>query len=120
MKRMTCAIVLACVTCMIAGSPLCAAAGTKHAQNGLQLSIMTPDPSSIVDRFSIDVNFRGSSVETVELYLDNALVAKRQLNTSQTRGIISFTLDAMQLTEGSHEVLVKAFGPNGKPTTSIA
>src|SRR5207248_6397474 len=77
-----------------------------------------PHPSSIGDRLSLDVSFRGSPVETVELYLDNALVAKRQIGAAQARGIITFTLETMYLTEGPHNVVVRAYSSDGKSASS--
>jgi hypothetical protein len=63
---------------------------------------------------SLDVSYRGEAVETVELYLDNALVAQRRINTTQARGIISFGLETVLLTAGTHDVTVKAYGVDGK------
>jgi LysM repeat protein len=115
MKRLACALVLAVSGMLVLGSPHIARAEPSKNQGSLQLTILTPDSNSIVDRMALDVSFRGNSVERVELYLDGNLVAQRQLSTSQTRGVISFSLDTMQISEGSHDVLVKAFGPDGKP-----
>jgi LysM repeat protein len=83
---------------------------------GLQLSLQTPDASSISDRMTLDVSFRGGIIDAVELYLDGALVTKRQLANRQTRGILSFELETLLLAEGSHDVLVKAFAADGKTT----
>jgi LysM repeat protein len=115
MKRLACAFVLAGSALLVIGSPLELRADPSKNQGSLQLSILTPDSGSIVDRMSLDVSFKGNTVERVELYLDGNLVAQRQLSTAQSRGVISFSLDTMQLTEGSHDVQVKAFGPDGKP-----
>src|SRR5207244_2740750 len=84
-------------------------------QGSLQLSIISPDAGAIADRVALDVSFKGGTVERVELYLDGNLAAQRQLSTTLSRGVITFSLDAVQLTEGGHDVLVKAFGPDGKP-----
>ncbi len=117
MNRLACAIVLA-------GTALLGAVGQNAAyaapsQGALQLSIISPDAGSIADRVALDVSFRGGNVERVELYLDGNLAAQRQLNTAQPRGVITFSLDAVQLTEGSHDVLVKAYGSEGKPATAF-
>src|SRR5438874_8977953 len=114
MNRLACAFVLAGSGLLVIGIPQNARAAPSKNQSALQLSILTPDPSSIVDRLSLDVSFRGSSVERVELYLDSNLVAQRQLSTTNTRGVITLSMDVMQLTEGHHDVQVKAYGPDGK------
>lgn len=115
MKTLACALALAGGLSVMSITPHAAYAAQARAPSGLQLSVLTPDPGSIGDRMSLDVTFRGGAVETVELYLDNALVAKRQLGTAQSRGVITFTLDTILLAEGSHEVQVKAYGADGRP-----
>ncbi|HXG23297.1 MAG TPA: Ig-like domain-containing protein, partial [Chthonomonadales bacterium] len=118
MKRLACALVLIGMASALAISSSDARAAPRRAVDDIQLSIITPDPGSIGDRMSLDVSFRGSPVETIELYLDNALVAKRQLSSAQTRGIVTFTVDTVLLTEGAHEILVRAYSPTGKVFTA--
>src|SRR5436309_12530446 len=109
MKRMACAWSLACAACAFLVCPNVVRAGPQHVPTppNLQLSILTPDPSMILDRVSLDVSFRGTPVDTVELYIDGKLAAKRQISTAQSRGVISFSLEALELTEGMHNVEVK-------------
>lgn len=95
-------------------------AALPRAQGTLKLSVIAPDPSSIGDRLSLDVSFRGGAVEAVEVYLDGALAAKRQLATVQTHGVMTFVLDTTLLTEGDHDLLIKAFDPDGNPVTAPA
>jgi hypothetical protein len=118
MKRLACALVLIGVASALAIGPSDARAAPRRVADDIQLSIITPDPSSIGDRISLDVSFRGSPVETIELYLDNALVAKRQLSSAQTRGIVTFTVDTVLLAEGAHDILVKASTPTGKTVSA--
>lgn len=118
MKRLACALALSGAVCAMVSSAPGALAAPARSSSGLQLSVITPDPDTIADRLSLDVSFRGGHVEAVELYLDNALVAKRQLGTAQSRGIITFSLDTVLLSEGSHDLLVKAVGPDGKSVTT--
>src|SRR5205807_1620452 len=47
-------------------------------------------------------------------------VAKKQLNTADSRGIITFTLETLRLHEGIHTVQVRAVAPNGASATSTA
>ena len=92
-------------------------ASSKVAQGGLQLNVIAPDPATIGDRLSLDVSYRGGAVSAVEVYLDGALVAKRQLAGAQTHGVMTFVLETMLLTEGDHEVVIKAFGTDGRAVT---
>src|SRR5687768_9751073 len=120
MNRLACALLVAVSACLLAGTTSAASALSQKAAGPLQLSITTPDPSTIADRVTLDVSFRGSSVESVELYIDGKLEHRGDLNVSQTRGVISFKLDARQYLAGTHDVLVKAFGPDGKPVSATA
>lgn len=114
MKRSACAFGLAALWCLSTVVAPRAASAQTRATSGLQLSVVNPDPSNSGDRIVLDISYRGGTVDTVELYLDKALVAKRQIGTSQTRGMISFQLETTYLTEGPHEALVKAYGADGK------
>lgn len=118
MNRLACVWALAGSALLAAAPTIAAPTAPSKSQGPLQLAIISPDANSIADRVALDVSFRGGSVERVELYLDGTLAAQRQLGTAQTRGVITFSLDAVQLTEGTHDVLVKAFGPDGKPATA--
>lgn len=121
MRRWACALWLAGCLWALATSPSPAwAAGSARTGSGLQLSIITPDPGSIGDKLSLDVAFRGGAVEVVELYLDSALVAKRQFNPPLMRTVITFTLDTTLLTEGVHSAQVRAYGPDGKASVADA
>src|SRR5512142_2092692 len=120
MKRLACALVVAGCACALLSCPRNVQAARARASSDLHLSVLTPDPAEISDRVSLDVSFRGGAVDVVELYLDSALVAKRQLSTSQTRGVLSFSIDATILAEGAHDVLVKAYGPDGKASVASA
>ncbi len=114
MKRSACAIGLAALWCLSGALAPSTATAQARAASGLQLSVVTPDMSRGADTIALDVSYRGGAVDTVELYLDKALVAKRQIGSSQTRGMISFQLETTYLTEGPHDALVKAYGADGK------
>ncbi len=120
MKRLACAVVLAGSAYAVAASPVEARANPSWSASNLELSIITPDPGSIGDRISLDVSFRGSTIETVELLLDGDLVAKKQINTSEARGVITFSLDTIRLSEGVHTVQVVATAPGGEVVRSTA
>lgn len=119
MKKLAWVLALGCTVCL-AVPTMAVQTATAHGANGLQLSIITPDPGSIGERVSLDVGFRGAAVEVVELSLDGALVAKRQLSTAQSRGVITFSLDTTLLTEGDHTIQVRASGTDGRIVTSNA
>ena len=113
LRRLRAVVVIASIGGLAAVTMPAQAARTQ-AGGGLKLQVIAPDPGSIGDRLSLDVSYRGGSVEAVEVYLDGGLVAKRQLGVAQTHGVITFTLETMLLTEGNHDLLIKAFGPDGK------
>jgi len=95
-------------------------AAANQSSSGLKLSVIAPDPASIGDRLALDVSFRGGAVAAVEVYLDGALVAKRQLADTQTHGVMTFVLETMLLTEGDHDLVIKAFDPDGRSVTAPA
>lgn len=121
MKRMACVAAAASLLGVMAASPPSALAAAKARQaSGLQLSVITPDLRGSGDKVSLDVSYKGGVVDTVELYLDGSLVAKRQLNSSQSRAVISFQLETAYLSEGNHEIEVRAIGVDGKVVTAPA
>lgn len=114
-RRLRTVVLIAGIGGLLVGITQPSHAAPARSQDGLKLQVIAPDPSTIGDRVSLDVSYRGGAVEAVEVYLDGALVAKRQLGVAQTHGVITFTLETMLLTEGNHDLLIKAFGPDGKP-----
>jgi len=109
-----------CAAGLLLSAVLTAQAARPPAQGSLKLNVIAPEPASIGDRLSLDVSYRGATVEAVEVYLDGALVAKRQLAGSQTHGVMTFVLETMLLAEGDHDLLIKAFGPDGGAVTAPA
>lgn len=118
MKNLARTLVLTSAVVMLAATCTQVQAAQARPANGLQISILAPDSNSIGDRMNLDVSFRGGAVETVELYLDGALVSKRQLGTVQSRGVITFVVETLLLTEGLHDVEVKALSSDGKAVVS--
>lgn len=106
-----------CAALLLVSGVLACQGSAKPAQKGLQLNVIAPDPASIGDRLSLDVSYRGGVVAAVEVYLDGALVAKRQLAGTQTHGVMTFVLETMLLTEGDHDLLIKAFDTEGRAVT---
>ncbi len=110
----------ACVAVLVLTVGQVGQGAVRQTRGGLQLNVIAPDPTSIGDRLSLDVSYRGGAIEAVEVYLDGALVAKRQLASTQTHGVMTFVLETMLLTEGDHDLIIKAFGPDGRSVTAPA
>jgi LysM repeat protein len=118
MKRIACALVLAGTASALTWAQHDAKAAPTRVSSGLQLSILTPDPTSIGDLLSLDVVCKGGVVDKIELYLDNNLMAQRQISTTQTKNIISFKLETLLLSAGDHDVVIKAYGTDGKSSSA--
>jgi hypothetical protein len=118
MKRMACVIALATGTGVVLG----ATASPAHAEktsalaSGLQLVIASPSTVSGEATTYVDVSFQGGNIRSIELYVDGTLIKKQVIRTRDSRGVISFALDG--LTEGDHEVLIKALDQDGNPASA--
>lgn len=120
MKRM------ACLAALAAGSGLALSSATTPASaepapyfvaKGLQLSLTAPSAYS-GDALNLDVNFSGANIRSVELYMDGALIKHQAIRTIDSHGVISFALDGMLITEGAHEMLVKAVDKDGNTASA--
>ncbi len=118
MKRLACVLALTGIISFGLVAPCSLQVANARTSSGLQLSIITPGNCNIGDKLSLDVSFRGSTVNTVELYMDNALLTRRSLDSALQRGIISFKLDTAMMTAGTHNVVVKAYGNDGKAVSA--
>ncbi|MBM3496693.1 MAG: hypothetical protein FJX72_20590, partial [Armatimonadetes bacterium] len=119
-RRLRSVVLIGGLAGMLASVAYPVQAARVQSRGGLKLQVIAPDPGSVGDRLSLDVSYRGGAVEAVEVYLDGAVVAKRQLGSVQTHGVITFTLDTMLMTEGNHDLVIKAFGPDGKSVEAPA
>lgn len=118
MKRLACAVVIAAGAGVLLGgsSPLAFAEPIPFANAGtLQISIDSPN-FSVGNALSLDVNFKGGDIRSIELYLNGDLIKKQAIRTKEGKGVISFALDG--LPEGSHDVLIKAYDVNGNIATA--
>ncbi|HSV73225.1 MAG TPA: stalk domain-containing protein [Chthonomonadales bacterium] len=106
--RWTCTIVVAAFLLWPSTPESAADAARARRSEPLRMSIITPEPSTIADVLPIDVVYRGAAIDSIELYLNNNLVSKREVGTNQVRGVLSFRVDTALLTEGVHEVQVRA------------
>jgi hypothetical protein len=118
MKRLACAVVIAAgAGVLLSGTaPLALAEPVPFANPGtLQISIESPTALA-GSAVSLDVNFRGGDIRSIELYLNGDLIKKQAIRTKDGKGVISFALDG--LPEGSHDVLIKAYDVNGNIATT--
>ncbi len=121
MKRMACALAFAAgagltlggVTTPVLAEPL----GTIVA-SGLQIAIATPDVTDAGSTTTLDVTFRGGNLRSVELFVDGGLVKRQGLRTRDGHGVVSFALESALLTEGGHEIVVKAVDFQGNIATA--
>jgi hypothetical protein len=118
---------MACVLALAAGaglglssasSPALAEPGHAAKASGLQLAINSTAASNSDDAVVLGVNYRGGQIDGIALYIDGALVKTRALATRATHGAIRFELDSSLLTEGEHEIVIKATDRDGNTATA--
>ena len=79
----------------------------------LDVKILSPDPNTpLIGLKPVDISAfyqgtPGNRIVAVELYLDGKRAASRTLDVPETRGVISFLVDAAQLSPGAHRVVVR-------------
>ena len=86
--------------------------------SGLQVNIVPPGTVSGDAPIPLDVRFHGGNVRLIELFIDGARLTRYPLSTRDGRGVIHFTVDPSLLSEGSHEVLIKAYEADGTCATT--
>jgi len=120
MKRMACAIALAAGTGLagIATMPALANPSPATAATGLQVNVVPPGTVSNDGIIPLDVKFHGGNIRIIELYIDGSRITRQALSTRDGRGVVHFTLEPTLLTEGSHEVLIKAYEADGTCATT--
>ena len=80
----------------------------------LGVTLLSPDPHtplSGVKPVEISAFYQGTpgnQIVSVELYLDGTRAATKTLDVPETRGVVSFLVDASQITSGTHTVVVRA------------
>ncbi len=90
---------------------------------GADLKVLSPKAGDALGStsFALDVSFQSRSkspVVTAELWVDGVRWAHRDLDTPQTKNVLSFAVDASTLSEGVHAVVVKVFSANGAVSTT--
>src|SRR5437762_14345839 len=110
MKRTACVFALAAGTGLAVGAaPGLAEPTPATVASGLQVNIVPPGTVTNDSTIPLDVKFRGGNIRIVELSIDGTRITRQALTTRDGHGILHFTLDPTLLTEGSHEILIKAY-----------
>lgn len=82
--------------------------------NDLGVTILSPDPQvplSGVKPVEISAFYQGSpanQIVAIELFIDGAKAATKTLDAPETRGVVSFLVDAGQISAGSHQIVIRA------------
>ena len=80
----------------------------------LGVTILNPDPHTLLSGLKpveISAFYQGSpanQIIAVELYLDGVKAATKTLDVPETRGVVSFLVDASQVSAGMHRIVVRA------------
>ncbi len=89
-------------------------APATQADNGPAVTILSPVPRtsfSGIKPVEISAFYQGSStnqIVTLELYVDGIKAAQKVLDAPETRGVVSFLVDASALNGGTHRIVVRA------------
>ena len=87
---------------------------TQPGESDLGVTILSPDPRVPLEGLKpveISAFYQGSpgnQIVAVELYLDGIKAASKSLDVPETRGVVSFLVDAGQLSAGTHKIVVRA------------
>lgn len=123
MKRMACALALTAGVGLGAGVTATSALAetiVMPAASGLTLTVNTTETLSADAPLTLDVRFDGGSLRLVELLIDGATVKKKNLATRASRGHLEFQMEAGLLSEGPHDILIKAQDADGNTATTSA
>jgi len=83
-------------------------------ESDLGVTILSPDPHTPlagVKPVEISAFYQGSpanQIVAIELYIDGIKAASKTLDMPETRGVVSFLVDAGQLSAGTHKIVVRA------------
>ncbi len=121
MKRKVCRKQLATGTGVVLGSAAQQASAdptATAASSGLQLSIVPPASLTSDVSATLDINYRGGTIRSVELYVDNTKVFRKSVKFSLTHGNFNLKVDNTLLSEGDHDVMVVAVDADGSTASS--
>lgn len=85
---------------------------------GLQLSIHAASATQADAALALDVRFEGGTLRLIELQVDGVTVKKKSIATRTSHGHIEFQMEAGLLSEGTHDILVKALDADGNSATT--
>ncbi len=99
-----------------------AAPATPTLQNdgSVAVSILSPTPRQAFDGVKpveISAFYQGSTgnqVVSIELFVDGNKAAQKVLDAPETRGVVSFLVDASALTSGPHRIVVRVTGADAE------
>jgi len=80
----------------------------------LGVTILSPDPHTPlagVKPVEISAFYQGSpanQIIAIELFIDGAKAATKMLDAPETRGVVSFLVDAGQISAGAHQIVIRA------------
>ena len=80
----------------------------------LGVTILSPDPHvplAGVKPVEISAFYQGSpanQIIAIELFIDGAKAATKTLDAPETRGVVSFLVDAGQISAGTHQIVMRA------------
>ncbi len=80
----------------------------------LGVTILSPDPHvplAGVKPVEISAFYQGSpanQIIAIELFIDGAKAATKTLDAPETRGVVSFLVDAGQISAGTHQIVIRA------------
>ena len=80
----------------------------------LAVTILSPDPHvplSGVKPIEISAFYQGgpaNQIVAIELFIDGAKAATKTLDVPETRGVVSFLVDAGQISAGTHQIVIRA------------
>ena len=121
MKKMACAFALTAgvgLGLAVTTSPAYAEKSVTLASSGLQLTLNAAStvPSDAV--LALDVRFEGGALRRVELIVDGVTVKKKNIATRNSLGNIEFQIEANLLSEGTHDIVIKAQDAEGHTATT--
>ena len=80
----------------------------------LGVTILSPDPHTPLEGVKpveISAFYQGSpanQIIAIELFIDGAKAATKTLDVPETRGVVSFLIDAGQISAGTHQFVIRA------------
>ncbi len=93
---------------------------TTQNDGSVAVSILSPTPRQAFDGVKpveISAFYQGSvgnQVVSIELFVDGSKAAQKVLDAPETRGVVSFLVDASALSSGPHRIVVRVTGSDAE------